>query len=719
MTDRIVLRVFLALALLAGGFLQAADYVIVVDTSGSMTNSVSQSDEQKRIIKVQDALRSWLQALPFGSRLTLISFNSGIQSQREFIFRNKLDLQPALSWCDRIDEEAEAHKTGKTHIWTTLRKALEVAARYATENPEQTVQVRVFTDGEDNEGVTTFLEVVEDFPLVDGKSITGNLVILGDLQMDVKTQRDVEDHPGFRLRHDPDFEILLYPLIEWRPKELRVGEEMIAYENTFSIYKTYSWSVNGQPVSTNKVLRHTFTSGGKHTIRLKVEGLKDGREHSQVSIQVSEPYQPPPLQPQILHWNPVNPAPTQSVRFFGRSLGHPVAYKWEINRETKGKELDFEWKFASEGEFSVVFSAQGESGKWFHSDPKTIIVREPNAIVNFRANPKTYHHKQVVQFANESQGNFVSFRWDFGDGQTSAERSPQHQYENDGDDPKTFRVQLVGKLSNGQEIRSTIYNLNILPSPPTIPSPQIPPPQASIGLYSLSKIEVGETVRFLDESIGLIQSWQWNFNDEGSSMERHPEFAFQTPGDKTITLTVKGAGEDQSSNSLFIAISPEPPKGWLQRFWWILALAALFLLFVLGKILGEIRKVRDGWPPPDKKMRVEIFEVLESKKSDNPNAGQSFNLLKTFILKMQDKIYLSQADAAEDGASDEFVCDIPAKGCSFQRHPDSLIFFSTGDNRKPDRLKSSSTVEVTDDFGVKRTLQVDISEETMPGDFLS
>ncbi len=717
MMDRMVLRVFLllAFAFLVGGFLQAADYVIVVDTSGSMTKNISAVDKRIRISTVQDALQSWLQALPLGSRLTLISFNSGIQRQSEFLFQNELSCLTALSWCDRIDEEAEAHQTGKTHLWTTLRKALEVATGYAKENTGQTVQVRVFTDGQDNEGVTTFNKVVEDFPLVDGKSIQGNLVILGDLQMDVKTQRDIERHLGFSIRHDPYFEVLLPPVVEWRPKDIRVGGEIIAYENSSSIYKTYSWMVDGQTVSTNKVLRHVFTTNGEHAIHLEVEGGQGNREHSQVTVQVSEPYQPPPLQPQILHWKPLNPKPTQSVRFSGRSLGHPVAYKWEINGESKGRELDFEWKFTSEGEFSVVFSVQNENGKWFQSDPETIIVREPSAIVNFRAAPETYHHKQVVQFANESQGNFVSFRWDFGNGQTSTERSPQHQYENDGDDPKTFRVQLVGKLSDGKEIHSTIYNLTILPSPPTlfIPPPPISPPQAVIGLDSPSKIEVGQKVRFLDESVGLIQSWQWNFNNEGSSTERHPEFIFKTPGDKTITLIVKGAGEDQSSDSLSIAIRPEPPKGWFRRFWWIPALAVFFVCLLWRKI----KKARDKpIVNPDKKMRVEISEVSKSEKDNKPNTGQNLKLLKTFVLEMQDKIYLSQVEATADGAGDDLVCDLPAKGCYFQRHS-HLGFFLPGNDGKPHWLKSSGSVEVTDDFGVKRTLTVDISEETMPETF--
>ena len=712
MMHRIVLKVFLSLAftLLAGGTLQAADYVIVVDTSGSMTRPISAADKRVRITTVQNALRSWLQVLPLGSRLTLISFNSGIQSQREFIFQNELNRQLALSWRDGIDKEAKAH-TGKTHLWTTLRKALEDATRYAQENPGQTVQVRVFTDGEDNEGVTTFLEVVEDFPLVDGKSVQGNLVILGDLQMDVKTQRDIEVHPGFSIRHDPYFEVLLPPVPEWRPKDLQVGEEMIAYENSSSIYKTYSWIVNGQLVSTNKVLRHVFTSNGEHAIRLEVNGWQGGRERSQVAIQVSEPYKPPPLHPEILHWTPLNLAPMQSVRFSGRSLGHPVAYRWEINGETKGGELDFEWQFPSEGEFSVVFSAQNTNGKWFPSKPKTIVVQEPAAIVNFRAIPEAYHHRQVAQFANESSGNFVSFRWDFGDGQTSAERSPQHQYENNGDDPKTFKVQLIGKLPNGKEIRSKIHSLTILPSPPTL---IIPSPQAVIGFDSSAKIEVGQTVRFLDESTGFIQSWRWNFNNEDSSTARHPEFIFQTPGDKTIALTVQGDGGSQYSDNISILIHPEPPKSWFWRFWWILP-AALILLFVFGKILKKIKQDRDRpIVTPDKKMRVEISEVLKSEKGNKPNAAPNLKPLKTFILEMQDKIYLSQADATADGAGNEFVCNLPAKGCSFQRHSD-LVFFSPGNDGKP--LKSSGSVEVTDDFGVKRTLQMDISEETMPETF--
>lgn len=48
-------------------------------------------------------------------------------------------------------------------------------------------------------------------------------------------------------------------------------------------------------------------------------------------------------------------------------------------------------------------------------------------------------------------------------------------------------------------------------------------------------------VAFRDESIGEINSWQWDFGDGQSSTERHPVYQFKEKGvHKVITLTVEG-----------------------------------------------------------------------------------------------------------------------------------------------------------------------------------
>lgn len=59
----------------------AADYVIVVDVSGSMTGSVSHRNRDVRITVVQEALKRYLPALPQESRVDLTAFSSGILSE--------------------------------------------------------------------------------------------------------------------------------------------------------------------------------------------------------------------------------------------------------------------------------------------------------------------------------------------------------------------------------------------------------------------------------------------------------------------------------------------------------------------------------------------------------------------------------------------------------------------------------------------------------------
>src|SRR5882724_7002119 len=103
----------------------AGDYVLVVDTSGSMNERVSGKDNRIRIAVVQNALQEYLPALPQPSRVCVIAFNSGIVSECELVLTNSATLQQALNWVS--DLERLTRGDGQTHLWTTLRHALDVA----------------------------------------------------------------------------------------------------------------------------------------------------------------------------------------------------------------------------------------------------------------------------------------------------------------------------------------------------------------------------------------------------------------------------------------------------------------------------------------------------------------------------------------------------------------------------------------------------------------
>src|SRR5256885_955379 len=89
------LRLFLVLAWLLCTCCRApaGDYVVVVDTSGSMDGPISIKDQRSRIGVVQAALTDFFGRLPLESRVYYISFNTGITSQDEIYIRGDDDRQ--------------------------------------------------------------------------------------------------------------------------------------------------------------------------------------------------------------------------------------------------------------------------------------------------------------------------------------------------------------------------------------------------------------------------------------------------------------------------------------------------------------------------------------------------------------------------------------------------------------------------------------------------
>ena len=64
---------------------------------------------------------------------------------------------------------------------------------------------------------------------------------------------------------------------------------------------------------------------------------------------------------------------------------------------------------------------------------------------------------------------------------------------------------------------------------------------------------------FTDESIGTIDSWEWNFGDGGTSTEQNPTHTYNTPDTYTVSLTVTGPGGSDTETKIdYITVS----EGW-------------------------------------------------------------------------------------------------------------------------------------------------------------
>lgn len=514
---------------------RAGDVVIVVDTSGSMLERVSKASRAVRIQTVQESLARYVAEMELGTRLYLLSFSTGIGSEQELILRSEADRAAASAWVGRLRGRVNA--SGTTHLWASLRKALQVATAYSGQNPDETVKVRVLTDGMDNDpkyrGVKpaqALTNLVREFPLLNDRSIRANLVLLGDLEMEMGSKNPL---PGVWVSSRPTWTGLFPPSIQWTPAMVRVGDEVRFSYRSETSYAFADWWIDGQPVSRAATATHRFATAGDHQVRLKVTTTEgEGDDFVTETVPVIEVEKPQPLAPQI-SFVPSVPAPGEVVRLAGRANGANVSFEWFVDRQVLATGSEADWTPEREGNYEVRLVAKAPVDR-IEETMRTISVVEPPIQVSFTA-ISSAASGQAVQFVNETEGRVADWRWDFGDGITSDERNPSHAFTNRTGADRVFSVVLAGTSPSGKVFRSPAHNLTVTPEI------TIPPPRAAFRILQES-FQAGVSVAFVDESSGRIDEYRWDFGGEETSAEKNPTMTFHGPGEKAVRLTVTGPG---------------------------------------------------------------------------------------------------------------------------------------------------------------------------------
>jgi PKD repeat protein len=127
-----------------------------------------------------------------------------------------------------------------------------------------------------------------------------------------------------------------------------------------------------------------------------------------------------------------------------------------------------------------------------------------------------------VNFVDQSTGSPTSWFWNFGDGATSTEKNPAHQYMTLG----TFTVALTVSNENGQD---TATKTNMIET--TL---------APVAEFK-ADAQIGKApfiVQFTDLSKGNPTSWNWEFGDGTSSSEQNPRHVYPNEGAYDVRLTV-------------------------------------------------------------------------------------------------------------------------------------------------------------------------------------
>jgi PKD repeat protein len=164
------------------------------------------------------------------------------------------------------------------------------------------------------------------------------------------------------------------------------------------------------------------------------------------------------------------------------------------------------------------------------ANPEIDFIPEPAPpVAGFVVNTTSVTATQDIAFTDHSTGLISSWLWDFGDGITSTEQTPTHNYIATG----IYNVSLVLTNPSGSSTRVRTSYVTVVDSPDAGFSANV-----TSGAVPLS-------VGFTDSSTNSPTSWLWDFGDGNTSTDQNPIHTYSAVGTYNVRLN---ASNDQGSN---------------------------------------------------------------------------------------------------------------------------------------------------------------------------
>ena len=108
--------------------------------------------------------------------------------------------------------------------------------------------------------------------------------------------------------------------------------------------------------------------------------------------------------------------------------------------------MDPTYTYQQPGLYSVTLSATNELGDTVSITKELIIEVMDNPVAQFAVYPRTtLNIPGEALYTDNRSHNATEYLWDFGDGTTSTDPEPQHNYTKEG----TFTVSLIARNGNG------------------------------------------------------------------------------------------------------------------------------------------------------------------------------------------------------------------------------------------------------------------------------
>jgi PKD repeat protein len=147
--------------------------------------------------------------------------------------------------------------------------------------------------------------------------------------------------------------------------------------------------------------------------------------------------------------------------------------------------------------------------------------------------------------STDGDGSVVAWRWEFGDGEGSTTRNPQHTYTAEGD----YEVRL-NVTDNDGATGMAVKTISVKH-----------PPSPGAPVADFTWVCTGLNCTFTDGSTdeGTVEQWTWDFGDQGSSSVRNPTHAFVAAGSYEVSLTATDNDEMTGTKVRTVTVTAPSP----------------------------------------------------------------------------------------------------------------------------------------------------------------
>jgi len=314
----------------------------------------------------------------------------------------------------------------------------------------------------------------------------------------------------------------------------------VTFANSSTSATSNVWNFGDGQSSTDANPVHVYAAPGFYDVTLDVDN-ECGSDALTQSIAVYD-------QPNAMFSSNGQTGCTNTeFQFSDLSYGNIVSRIWNFPGGNPSTSTDINpiVQYAVPGSYEVTLQVVNPSGESTLSQAEYISI-SPNATAGFSFTSDN----NSVNF-NNSSINATDYFWDFGDGFSSIEENPIHDYASSG----TYTVILTSSNICGSTTETQTLTTSL------DPVAQFSTSQGASGC-------AGYTVDFLDSSAGSPTSWNWSFpgGNPTSSNLQNPSVTYASPGTYDVTLAITNIlGTDSQTLSDYVTILGDPTATYLSN----------------------------------------------------------------------------------------------------------------------------------------------------------